>query len=575
MTTKPAKKPKSKTITGAELLCQCLVDHGVELMFGYQGGAIMPVYDAFPKYPKLRHVMVRNEQGAAFAAAGYARATGKVGVCVATSGPGATNLLTGIADAHMDSIPVLAITGQVVSTVIGTDAFQESDVVGLMIPLTKQSYLLDDVHDIPMVVSEAFHLANSGRPGPVHIDLPKDVAFATVKLDEVNTQIRYPYEGYQGISVKDLKTVQSMVKEARQPVVFVGHGVILSNAHREVQQFIEKSDMPFASTLLGISALPYDHPLHLGMMGMHGTVQANRAIEQSDLIIAFGMRFDDRITGLVSAFAPHAKIIHIEIDPSEIDKNVKTNLAINCDIKKAAAKMTQIVVGRDYTSWKKLARDNAKVWDKADPVRTGKGLGSSGKLLMAYVLERLSDLTHGNDNVVADVGQNQMFAARYYNFQRYNTWFNSGGAGTMGFALPTALGVKMARPKERVWVTVGDGGFQMNIQELGTILEEKLDIKILLLNNSFLGMVKQWQDLFFGGRFVATPMVNPDFVALCRAYGIAGEKVATKAGVDAAIKRAMQHKGAYIVEVDTAMEEVVMPMIPSNSPYSSMRITNE
>lgn len=564
---------RKTTIKGAELFCRCLVEEGVTYLFGYTGGAIMPVYDAFPKYPRLTHVMVRHEQAAAFAAQGVARATGRAGVCIATSGPGATNLMTGIADAHMDSIPVVAITGQVATSVIGTDAFQESDIIGMLVPVTKQAYSLDDPYEIPRVVKEAFYLANNGRKGPVNIDLPKDVANAVVPDEGFDSTIRYPIPNPPGIRKDQLEQVRRLAAAAQRPVVFVGHGVIQSEAQGEVRRFLERSGMPFSCTVHGISALPSDHPQYLGMMGMHGTVEANRAIQNADLIIALGMRFDDRVTGKLDEYARDASVIHVEQDPSEINKNVRATVAVHSELKPALVEMAKVVTRKPYKEWYAFAAENRKLWESVDPANAGNGPEEGGDILMASVIRKLSEMTDGRDNVVADVGQHQMFAARYYGFRRFNTWFNSGGLGSMGFSVPAAMGVKFARPAERVWVVVGDGSFQMNIQELGTIMEHRLDLKILLLNNNFLGMVRQWQDLFHGSRFVGTPVKNPDFIALAKAYGIAGERVSEWKALEPALRRAMRHKGAYLVEVVTDIQEMILPMIPSGARFSDMRIT--
>jgi len=564
---------RKKTITGAELFCRSLVKEGVTYLFGYTGGAIMPVYDAFPKFPKLKHVMVRHEQAAAFAAQGVARASGKPGVCIATSGPGATNLMTGIADAHMDSIPIVAITGQVATSVIGTDAFQESDIIGMLVPVTKQSYILDDPYEIPRVVKEAFYLANTGRKGPVNIDLPKDISNAVIPDDGFDATIRYPVLQPPGIGKDQVAHAQRLMASSERPIVFVGHGVIQSGAQGVVRRFLEKSNMPFSCTLHGISALPVDHPQYLGMMGMHGTVEANRAIENADLIIALGMRFDDRVTGKLDEYARDADVIHVEHDPSEINKNVRATVPIYSDLKPAVAEMTKVVKPKPYKKWYAFAAENRRYWEGLDPVNQENSRGDKQNLLMGTVIRKLSDLTDGKDNVVADVGQHQMFTARYYRFNRFNTWFNSGGLGSMGFSVPAAMGVKYTRPKERVWVIVGDGSFQMNIQELGTIMEQNIDIKILLLNNNFLGMVRQWQDLFHGSRFVGTPVKNPDFIALASAYGIAGERVTGEKSLEPALRRAMKHKGAYLVEIVTDMDEMIMPMIPAGSRFSDMRVT--
>lgn len=563
-------KKGKKMITGAELLCQSLVEHQVRYLFGYTGGAIMPVYDQFPKFPSLKHVMARNEQGAAFMAGGWARATGQVGVCIATSGPGATNLLTGIADAQMDSVPVLAITGQVARGVIGTDAFQESDVVGMMIPVTKQTYMLEDAADIPQVVAEAMAIALDGRPGPVHIDIPKDVSFQEIEVQNWDKTLKYSFPKALGISKKQLEQVQELMSQASRPVVFVGHGVILSGCESQVRKFIEKSQMPFSSTLHGLSALPVDHPQHLGMMGMHGTVAANRAIAEADLIISMGMRFDDRVTGKLEEYAKDASVIHIDIDRSELGKNVQPDVGIHSDLKPAVKALTKLVEKKSYSEWYDKIEANKKIWQQEE-----KKMLHSKKILMSQVIKTLSVITGGMDNVVADVGQHQMFAARYYNFQRSNTWFNSGGAGTMGFALPTALGVKLARPQERVWAVIGDGSFQMNIQELGVILEENIDIKIIILNNNFLGMVQQWQDLFFEKRFVATPMHNPDFVKIAEAYGIGSKRIDDPQDLEKSLEEAACYEGAYLLEIVTDIEEIIFPMIPSGATFDEMIISKE
>ncbi|HEY7528787.1 MAG TPA: thiamine pyrophosphate-binding protein, partial [Candidatus Deferrimicrobiaceae bacterium] len=438
------KAQRKRTITGAELMCRSLVEEGVTYLFGYTGGAIMPVYDAFPKFPRLRHIMVRHEQAAAFAAQGMARATGKAGVCIATSGPGATNLMTGIADAHLDSVPLVAITGQVATSVIGTDAFQESDIIGMLVPVTKQSYILDDPHEIPRVVKEAFYLANNGRKGPVNIDFPKDIANAVIPDGGFDTTIRYPVPAPPGIGREQLAQVKKLFAAANRPVVFVGHGVIQSEGQDEVLRFLERSRMPFACTLHGISALPADHPQCLGMMGMHGTVEANRAIERADLILALGMRFDDRVTGKLDEYAKNASVIHVEQDPSEINKNVRATVAVYSDLKSAVVEMTKVVEPKPYKEWYAFAAGNRKYWESVDPVSGGNGRGDGQDLLMGSVIRKLSEITGGRDNVVADVGQHQMFAARYYRFRRFNTWFNSGGLGSMGFSVPAAMGVKFA-----------------------------------------------------------------------------------------------------------------------------------
>ena len=571
-------------MNGAQLLAKALKDAGIKYLFGYNGGAIMPFYDELDKDHELKHVLARNEQGATFMAQGLSRAsistsTPQIGCCLATSGPGATNLVTGVADAMMDSIPILSITGQVSTSVIGTDAFQETDVVGIMMPVTKQVYMPTNINKIEETVHEAVYVASTGRPGPVHIDIPKNIQQLECpkkySFDYKNFSPDLPgyYYHPNPDSGKLMEAIQ-LINKSKRPVIFCGHGVVLSNSGKELLKFADRIDAPIASTIHGVSAFPADHPRHLGWMGMHGTVEANRAIQHSDLIIAFGMRFDDRVTGKLEEYAKNADVIHIEIDPSEIDKNVKTSVAINADVKEAleAFNSSNQLRSNKHADWfSQIAQFKAELgeWHAKELEH---GYGKEKKLLMKTVIQKLSDVTHGKDLIVTDVGQHQMITAKYYNFQTTNSLFFSGGAGTMGCSLPMAIGVKFARPEETVWSISGDGGFQMNIQELGTVMEHNVDIKIVILNNHFLGMVRQWQTLFFDGRYSGTPMLNPDYGLIAQAYKIPYLKIETKQDIGPAFKKARAHKGAFMLEFECDPSEIVLPMVPSNSGFDNMII---
>jgi len=569
---------------GTELVLRALRDRGVQYIFGYTGGAIMPVFDEMEKQQGFKLVMPRHEQGATFMAQGLSRASlstdnPQIGVCMATSGPGAMNLVTGVADAHMDSVPIVAITGQVATGVIATDAFQESDVVGVMMPICKQTYMPLSAEEIEKTIHEAFYVATTGRPGPVVIDIPKDIQFAeTAKnyaFDPKKFRPKLPGFYYHPTPQRDVvhKAVE-MLNRSERPVMFCGHGVIASNAGELLQEFAEKSNIPVAFTLHGLSAMPLDHPLSLGMMGMHGTVEANRAVMNADLILSFGMRFDDRVTGKLNEYARNADVIHVEIDPSELDKNVATTVAINADVYRTLHVMLSDpeLICKPRRRWLKEIDDNRKETAGVEE-EIAKGVGDAGKLLMKTIVRRLSEITEGRDIIVPDVGQHQMMAARFYNYQTNNSWFSSGGAGTMGCSLPMAIGAKLARPNERVWSISGDGGFQMNIQELGTIMEQGTDVKIMILNNGYLGMVRQWQTLFFDGRYAGTPMQSPDFGQIASAYGIPYLKVTELDQVDAAIKVAIEHDGAYILEFVCDPSEVIMPMIPAGGGFGDMIVS--
>ena len=570
---------------GTELVLKALKDNGVQYIFGYTGGAIMPIFDEMEKQKKFDFIMSRHEQGAVFMAQGVSRAslstpTPQVGVCMATSGPGAMNMVTGIADAGMDSVPVVAITGQVATGVIATDAFQESDVVGVMMPLTKQAYMPLAIGEIERTIHEAMCLASNGRGGPVIVDIPKDVQNQetddSCEFDPKGCESDLPGFNYSWGPDRDrVRQAVRMINKSERPIILCGHGVVTSNAGSHLRQFAERAHLPIAFTLHGLSSIAVDHSLSLGMVGMHGTVEANRALSDADLIIAFGMRFDDRVTGNLEEFGLDADVIHVEIDPSEIDKNVKATLAINADtgevLKLLAGDPELISKPRRY--WFELI-EKARGEIAGDIQKEIKaGVGQEGRLLMKGIIKKLSDQTRGQDIVVADVGLNHMISGRFYNFQTPNSWFTSGGAGTMGCALPMAIGVKLTRPDEQVWSVIGDGGFQMNIQELGTIMENDFDIKILLMNNGYLGMVRQWQTLFYDGRYAGTPMKNPQFESIASAYGIPYRCVSETNQVEAALMAAAEHKGAYMVEFLCDPSEIVLPMVPSGGSIADMIVS--
>jgi acetolactate synthase-1/2/3 large subunit len=567
---------------GTGLVLKALHAKGVKYIFGYTGGAIMPVFDEMEKQQIFKFIMPRHEQGATFMAQGLSRASlstahPQIGVCMATSGPGAMNLVTGVADAHMDSVPIVAITGQVATGVIATDAFQESDVVGVMMPICKQTYMPLSADEIEKTIHEAFYVATTGRFGPVVIDIPKDVQLQesgeNYHFDPRNFRPKLPGFYYHPSPERNvLHQAIELINRSERPVMFCGHGVIASNSGAMLQEFAEKTNIPVAFTLHGLSAMPVDHPLSLGMMGMHGTVEANRAVMNADLIISFGMRFDDRVTGKLNEYAKDADVIHVEIDPSELDKNVKTTVAINADVSRTLHVMLNDpeLISKPRRRWLKEIAENRKLTVDAVAEELEAGVGDNGQLLMKKIVSRLSEITGGRDIIVPDVGQHQMIAARYYNFQTNNSWFTSGGAGTMGCSLPMAIGAKLARPDERVWSISGDGGFQMNIQELGTILEHQTDVKIVILNNGYLGMVRQWQTLFFDGRYAGTPMKSPDYGIIAQGYGIPYQKVTELDQVDAALNAAMAHDGPYMLEFICDPTEVILPMIPSGGGFGDM-----
>ena len=570
---------------GTELVLKALKDRGVKYIFGYTGGAIMPIFDEMEKQKCFEFIMSRHEQGAAFMAQGISRASvgtshPRTGVCMATSGPGAMNLVTAIADAIMDSCPLLAITGQVATGVIATDAFQESDVVGVMMPITKQTYMPLSVDKLEETIHEALYVAWTGRGGPVVVDIPKDVQLletgADYHFDPDTYKPDLPGFLYSPSPDRDqIRKAVALINKSERPIILCGHGVITSDAGRNLETFASRANIPVAFTLHGLSAIPVDHPLSLGMVGMHGTVEANRALLNTDLIISFGMRFDDRVTGNLDLFGGDAGVIHVEIDPSEIDKNVKTSVAINADTGQALNILANDheVINKPRRLWFEQIDEYRSEIREAIRAEIEKGLGTAGELLMKTVITRLSEITEGKDIIVGDVGQHQMILARYYNFQTANSWFTSGGAGTMGCALPMAVGVKLARPDERVWSVMGDGGFQMNIQELGAVMEHNIDIKILLMNNGYLGMVRQWQTLFYDGRYAGTPMKNPDFEAISGAYNIPYLKVSELDQIDNAIKTAAEHQGAFLVEFLCDPSEIILPMVPAGGGIGDMIVS--
>jgi acetolactate synthase-1/2/3 large subunit len=540
--------------TGAQILCESLVKEGVEVIFGFPGGALLPLYDTLPQYPQLRHILVRHEQGAAHAADGYARATGKVGVCLATSGPGACNLVTGIATAHLDSSPMVAITGQVARPFIGKDAFQEIDITGITVPITKHNYLILKVEELAYSVKEAFHIARTGRPGPVLIDIPRDVFVEEttfhypekIKLDSYKTVLNgHPTQ---------IKKAAKLINEAKRPVILAGRGVNISGAFHELKELAEKAQIPVITTLLGIGCFPEDHLLSLGMIGMHGMAYANLAVESCDVLIAIGMRFDDRATGKVSGFAPRAQIIHIDIDPAEIGKNVRVDVPIVGDVKHVLHELNKLVNTQTHVEW----IEQVEEWRRKHPVVI---IRESDKLLPQFVIRKIFEVTEGKAIIVTGVGQNQMWAAQHFWYNRPNTFISSGGLGTMGFELPAAIGAKVGCPHEVVWAIAGDGGFQMTIQELATAVQDKIAIKVAIINNGYLGMVRQWQELFYKKNYVATPLSSPDFVKVAEAYGIPGIRVTDKAMVVSAIQKAMAHDGPFVIDFIVEPEENVYPMV--------------
>ncbi|HEX2934169.1 MAG TPA: biosynthetic-type acetolactate synthase large subunit [Bacteroidales bacterium] len=568
------KEKESNTpmrVTGSEAVVLSLINEGAEVMFGYPGGAIMPVYDALYKYQdQIKHILVRHEQGATHAAQGYARASGKVGVVLVTSGPGATNTITGLADAMIDSTPMVCITGQVGSPLLGTDAFQETDVIGISMPVTKWNIQVTKAQDIPAAIAKAFYIARTGRPGPVLVDITKDAQFAQFDFEYKPAEKIRSYQPLPKTDPEKIKEAAALINEAKKPYALIGQGVILGGAENELKEFLEKTGIPAAWTLLGLSALPTDHPLNVGMLGMHGNYGPNLKCNECDVLIAIGMRFDDRVTGDVKRFAKQAKVIHLEIDPSEVDKIVKATIPVLGDVKETLPALTALVNKNSHPEW----LDEFKKCYELEYEKVIKGalFPENPGLTMGEVLHRITEKTNGEAILTTDVGQHQMFAARYFTFRQSRSVVTSGGLGTMGFGLPASIGAKIGAPDRTVISVIGDGGFQMTIQELGTIFQSEVAVKIVLLNNNFLGMVRQWQQLFFDKRYSQTELINPDFIAIAKAYCIAGQKVTERADLDTAIDAMLKHNGPYLLEVKIEKEDNVFPMVPTGASVAEIRL---
>jgi acetolactate synthase-1/2/3 large subunit len=541
--------------TGAEILCECLIKEGVEVIFGFPGGVLLPLYDTIPRYPQLRHILVRHEQGAAHAADAYARVTGKLGVCLATSGPGATNLVTGIANAYLDSVPVLAITGQVPTHFIGKDAFQEIDITGITVPITKYNQLVLDISDLARAVREAAYVAQVGRPGPVLLDIPRDVFQSRMEFS-------YPEKvDLPGFKPKlfghpaQVKKAADLINSAERPVIIAGHGINISKAFPELKELAENAQIPVVTTFLGIGCFPESHVLSYGWLGMHGMGYANKAVHNADLLIAVGMRFDDRATGGVSTFAPHARVVHIDVDAAEIGKNIPVDVPIVGDLKNVLQVLNKQIDRREHIGWLTQLDE----WRSQHPAME---IRHHEDILPQYIIREIHEATKGDTIIVTGVGQAQMWAAQYFYYDRPNSFVSSGGLGTMGFELPGAIGAKVGCPQETVWCIAGDGGFQMTVQELATMVQEDLDINIAVFNNGWLGMVRQWQELIYNKRYFGTQLYNPDFVKIAEAYGIKGIKVSKKIDVRPAIHKAMEHKGPFLIEFIVEPEENVYPFVP-------------
>jgi acetolactate synthase-1/2/3 large subunit len=572
LTNKQATTAEPISISGSQAVLEAFIAEGVTTVFGYPGGAIMPIYDALYDYnDKLQHILVRHEQGAIHAAQGYARSSGKVGAVFATSGPGATNLVTGLADAMIDSTPVVCVTGQVFAHLLGTDAFQETDVINITTPVTKWNYQITDATEIPHVLAKAFYIARTGRPGPVLIDITK------------NAQIqKFDYEGYTKcnhirsyrpkpiIRKQFVEEAAKLINEAKKPFVIFGQGVILGKAEKEFKAFIEKGGLPAAWTVLGLSALPTDHPLNVGMLGMHGNYGPNVLTNDCDVLIAVGMRFDDRVTGRLDKYAKQAKIIHLDIDPAEIDKNVKTTVPVWGDCKETLPMLTKLIDKKEHSDW--LKKFNEFTQKEIEIVINDELNPKTEIMTMGEVIKTLNELTNGDAVIVTDVGQHQMVACRYAKFNQSNSNITSGGLGTMGFGLPAAIGAKLGAPERTIIEVVGDGGFQMTIQELGTIMQYNVDVKIIILNNQFLGMVRQWQQLFNDKRYSFVDIQSPDFVQVAKGYGIAGNSIKDRKDLKAALQQMLDHKGSYLLEVMVGKENNVFPMVPQGCSVSEIRL---
>ncbi len=566
------QEPKTTVrISGSEAIVRCLIEEGVDILYGYPGGAIMPVYDELYKYQgKIHHVLTRHEQGATHAAQGYARISGKVGVAMATSGPGATNLITGIADAQIDSTPMVCITGQVTTELLGSDAFQETDIVGISTPVTKWNHQVTKASEIPEVLAKAFYIAKSGRPGPVLVDITKDAQFEEFDFSYEKCKGVRSYTPIPASDDEAIAKAAELINTAQKPLIVWGQGVILSKAEKELTDLVEKAGIPAAWTILGASAIPTTHPLNVGMVGMHGNYGPNVLTNECDVLIAIGMRFDDRVTGNLNSYAKQAKVIHFEIDPAEIDKNVKTDVAVVGDAKESLSKLIPLLEKTEHPEWHQKFKDLYAIeYEKVinsdlNPTKEG--------LTMGEVLKEINSCSNGDAAIVSDVGQHQMIACRYAKFTTTKSNITSGGLGTMGFALPAAIGAKMAAPERDVIAVVGDGGYQMTIQELGTIFQQKTAVKIVVLNNEFLGMVRQWQQLFFDKRYGSTEMTNPDFVTIAKGYAIEAKRVKERADLKAAVAEMMASKNAYFLEVCVEKEDNVFPMIPTGASVSEIRL---
>ena len=576
METKTKKKSmtnhdNSSRISGAEAVIRCLLEEGADLVYGYPGGAIMPIYDELYKYQdKLHHVLTRHEQGAAHSAQGFARTSGKVGVAMATSGPGATNLVTGIADAQIDSTPIVCITGQVASHLLGSDAFQETDIIGISTPVTKWNYQITKASEIPEIMAKAFYIARTGRPGPVLIDITKDAQFDSLEFSYKKCNGIRSYTPTAKLSNKSIEEALELINQAKKPFVVWGQGVILGNAENELKTFLEKSGIPAAWTILGLSALPTNHPMNRGMVGMHGNYAPNILTNECDLLIAIGMRFDDRVTGDLNTYAKQAKIIHLELDPAEVNKNVVVDVALVSDCKISLQELNKKIKTKVYPNWIKRFDDLDKIeYDKVikhdlHPKKEGLTMGES--------IEMINKYSKNDAIIVTDVGQHQMVACRYAKFSQTKSNVTSGGLGTMGFALPAAIGAKMGAPRREVVAVIGDGGYQMTIQELGTIFQQQIAVKIVVLNNDFLGMVRQWQQLFFDKRYASTEMVNPDFVTIAKGFRIKAKRVEKRDDLETAISEMINSKEPYFLEICVEKEDNVFPMIPSGASVSDIRL---
>ncbi|MBS1758821.1 MAG: biosynthetic-type acetolactate synthase large subunit [Bacteroidetes bacterium] len=564
-------KTKELKITGSEAVIQCLKAEDVKTIFGYPGGAIMPIYDAlFDHLEEVNHILTRHEQGAIHAAQGYARTSGKTGVVFATSGPGATNLITGLADALIDSTPLVCITGQVASHLLGTDAFQETDVMGISMPVTKWNCQVTNAEDIAPTLAKAFYIASSGRPGPVLVDITKDAQFQAVDFSYKKCSSIRSYQPQPKLNVEQVQAAANLLNEAKKPLMIVGQGIMLSNAEEELLTFAEKSGIPVASTLLGLGVFPAKHPLFVGMVGMHGNYAPNVKTNECDVLLAVGMRFDDRVTGDVSRYAKQAKVVHIDIDAAEINKIIKADAPVLADAKEALAVLTDLVEKQNHQDW--LDEFHQAKQNELQVLSKNRNKNFSDELRMDLVIDLLSQKTNGNAVVVTDVGQHQMMAAQFYQYNQTKSNVTSGGLGTMGFALPAAIGAKLANPEKQVVAIIGDGGFQMTLQELGTMMQNNIGVKIIILNNGYLGMVRQWQQMFFEKRYSFTNIQSPDFVALAASYNIKGQKVEKQEDLSNALDQLLNTENAFLLEVKVAKEDNVFPMVPTGASVAEIRL---